>query len=73
MMMLVEFSLLIYLQNTERMQKEHELEIELDGPTLFDHGSRALHGEPSAYSDLVEGFVDNIRLLARKAKEFGGN
>ncbi|EOO02393.1 putative mrna-capping enzyme subunit beta protein [Phaeoacremonium minimum UCRPA7] len=58
---------------TERVQKEHELEIEVDGPALVDHGTRALHGELSAYAELVEGFVDNIRLLARKAKEFGGN
>ncbi|KAL6701488.1 hypothetical protein J3F84DRAFT_10035 [Trichoderma pleuroticola] len=56
--------------NTQRMDKEHELEIELDHQALLDQGRRAMSGAPHRYQELVEGFVDNVRLLARKAKEF---
>ncbi|KAL7906055.1 mRNA triphosphatase CET1 [Trichoderma velutinum] len=56
--------------NTQRMDKEHELEIELNHLALLDQGRRAMSGAPHRYQELVEGFVDNVRLLARKAKEF---
>lgn len=52
------------------MDKEHELEIELNHLALLDQGRRAMSGAPHRYQELVEGFVDNVRLLARKAKEF---
>lgn len=58
------------LKNTQRMDKEHELEIELNHLALLDQGRRAMSGAPHRYQELVEGFVDNVRLLARKAKEF---
>jgi hypothetical protein len=58
------------VQNTQRMDKEHELEIELNHLALLDQGRRAMSGAPHRYQELVEGFVDNVRLLARKAKEF---
>ncbi|KAF3056765.1 mRNA-capping enzyme subunit beta [Trichoderma lentiforme] len=53
-----------------RMDKEHELEIELNHLALLDQGRRAMNGASHRYQELVEGFVDNVRLLARKAKEF---
>ncbi|KAL7939258.1 putative mRNA capping nucleoside-triphosphatase [Trichoderma chlorosporum] len=56
--------------NSQRMDKEHELEIELSYLALLDQGRRAMSGAPHRYQELVEGFVDNVRLLARKAKEF---
>ncbi|EHK19305.1 uncharacterized protein TRIVIDRAFT_49486 [Trichoderma virens Gv29-8] len=56
--------------NTQRMDKEHELEIELNHLALLEQGRRAISGAPHRYQELVEGFVDNVRVLARKAKEF---
>lgn len=56
--------------NTQRMDKEHELEIELNHLALLEQGRRAMSGAPHRYQELVEGFVDNVRVLARKAKEF---
>lgn len=52
------------------MDKEHELEIELSPDILIEQGRRAMDGGPHRYSELVEGLVDNVRVLARKANEF---
>lgn len=49
--------------------KIHELEIELDAGAVIDQGGRAMRGEPHNYDFLVEGFVNNIRMLARKARD----
>ena len=54
-------------QNTQRTDKEHELEIELDSAKLIEQGQRVRNGEPHAYQELVTGLVDNVRILARKA------
>lgn len=56
--------------NSQRMDKEHELEIEMNPQVLIDQGRKALSGAPHRYQEFVEGFVDNVRVLARKAKEF---
>ncbi|KAF5022561.1 hypothetical protein F66182_5394 [Fusarium sp. NRRL 66182] len=53
-----------------RMEKEHELEIELNPKTLIDQGRKAANGGAHRYQELVEGFVDNVRVLARKARDF---
>ncbi|KAM0551914.1 hypothetical protein ACHAPJ_008253 [Fusarium lateritium] len=53
-----------------RMDKEHELEIELNPKLLIDQGRKAANGGVHRYQELVEGFVDNIRVLARKARDF---
>ena len=57
-------------QKTDRIEKEHELEIELAPGILLDQGRKALSGAPHRYPELVEGFVDNVRVLSRKAREF---
>lgn len=57
-------------QNAVRPGKEHELEIELAPDILIDQGRKALAGSEHRYQELVEGFVDNIRVLARKAREY---
>ncbi|GAB1317745.1 mRNA-capping enzyme subunit beta [Madurella fahalii] len=57
--------------NTQRQEKEHELEVEVDPVPLIDQGRRAMENQPHQYVDVVEGLVNNIRVLARKAKEFG--
>lgn len=58
-----------YFQGAQRMEKEHELEIELNPTVLVDQGRRASGGQPHRYQELVEGFVDNVRVLARKARD----
>lgn len=58
-------------QKMEREEKEHELEIELSAGTLIEQGRRARNGEAHAYPELVEGLVDNVRILARRAKALG--
>lgn len=58
-------------QNSQRTEKEHELEIEVSPEIVLDQGNRAMNGAPHRYQELIEGLVDNVRLLARKAREFG--
>lgn len=50
--------------------KEHELEIELASSVLIDQGRKAMNGGVHKYQELVEGFVDNVRVLAREARQF---
>lgn len=57
-------------QNSQRVEKEHELEIELAPGIVIDQGQRAMSGGPHRYQELVEGLIDNVRVLARKAAEF---
>ncbi|KAK7416810.1 mRNA-capping enzyme subunit beta [Neonectria punicea] len=52
----------------QRMDKQHELEIELDPMITLDQGRKAISGAPHRYQELVEGFIDNVRVLARKAQ-----
>jgi hypothetical protein len=53
------------------MEKEHELEIELASQIVLDQGAKAMSGGSHRYQELIEGFLDNVRVLARKAREFG--
>ncbi|ESZ91092.1 hypothetical protein SBOR_8525 [Sclerotinia borealis F-4128] len=50
-----------------RAEKEHELEIELSTAAVKEQGLKARNGEPNDYAKLVEGLIDNVRLLARTA------
>lgn len=43
----------------------HELEIEVSSAEVRRQGLLAQRGEISQYEDLVKGFVDNVRVLAR--------
>lgn len=52
-------------QGSEFLEKEHELEVEVDTRAVLDQGNRARSGQPHDYLALVEGFVNNIRVLAR--------
>lgn len=47
------------------MEKEHELEIEVSAAAVRDQGKRAMTGQPHKYSELIEGLMDNVRVLAR--------
>jgi polynucleotide 5'-triphosphatase len=48
-----------------RTDKEHELEIEISTAAIREQGQRAAAGEANEYVSLVEGFLDNMRVLAR--------
>ncbi len=61
------------MQNTQRLEKEHELEIEIAPGMLIEQGQRAANQQQHAYQELVDGFIDNIRLLARKARAFANS
>lgn len=53
-------------QSGQQSDKEHELEVEIHGMDAFRlHGQRLKEGLPSDYVQMVNGFVDNIRLLQR--------
>ena len=52
-------------QGINRAEKEHELEIELSTAAVREQGLRAAAGERHEYLALVEGLVNNVRLLAR--------
>lgn len=43
--------------------------MELSPGIVIEQGRRLMGGEPHKYPELVESFVDNVRLLARKVNE----
>lgn len=49
--------------------KDHELEIELESRVLYEHGHLLMKGEPNRYADLVDGLIDNVRVLARRCPQ----
>ncbi|KAJ1324519.1 polynucleotide 5'-triphosphatase [Microdochium nivale] len=51
---------------TKPTNKEHELEVELDAKAVLEHCNRARQGLPHKFPELVEGLLDNIRVLARR-------
>ena len=52
-------------QATSKTDKEHELEIEVSSEEVRRQGLLAQSGQISQYEDLIRGFVDNVRVLAR--------
>jgi len=44
-----------------------EVEIEVSTTSIREHGGKALKGLPHQYPELVEGLLDNYRVLAREA------
>ncbi|KGO76444.1 hypothetical protein PITC_073260 [Penicillium italicum] len=53
-------------QQPGKNEFEHELEVEVSAEDIRRQGQLAMSGDPkNQYEDLVKGFVDNIRLLAR--------
>jgi hypothetical protein len=45
--------------------KRHELEVEVNASALQDQGRRVLDGGPNHYVQVVQGFLNNVRLLTR--------
>ncbi|KAI4250131.1 MAG: hypothetical protein L6R40_000303 [Gallowayella cf. fulva] len=50
-------------------EKEHELEIELSTAAVREQIHRVLNQQPNAYEDLIKGFIDNVRTVARYCKD----
>jgi polynucleotide 5'-triphosphatase len=53
------------LQGVDQLEKSHELEIEVSTRAILQQGRLAANEEPNEYPALVEGFLDNMRILAR--------
>jgi hypothetical protein len=51
---------------SQSSKREHELEIEISTETIRQELANLREGRPSRYEDLVKGFVDNVRILARR-------
>lgn len=47
------------------MKKEHELEVEISSRVLREQAELLRRGAPNSYADLIQGLVDNVRVLAR--------
>lgn len=57
---------IIGIANKPQIKKEHELEIELNAGLVLKQGDLLMNNAPHNYSELIEGMVDNIRLLVQK-------
>ncbi|KHJ35428.1 putative beta rna 5 -triphosphatase [Erysiphe necator] len=57
------------VNNDLRTEKEHELEIEISTSAVIDQGRRASRGDPNEYLPLVEGLLNNVRVLSRFVNE----
>ncbi|KAL8767293.1 MAG: hypothetical protein Q9209_006131 [Squamulea sp. 1 TL-2023] len=51
-----------------KVEKKHELEIELSTAAFREQALRALRGQENRYDDLIKGFVDNVRIVVRHCK-----
>ena len=57
----------IDLTQVSALTVTHELEVEVDADVIRQEGQMLLQGEKSSnYEEIVKGFVDNVRILARK-------
>ena len=61
-------TILTGVQGVNRTEKEHELEIEVSTAAIQDQGQRAAAGQAEGYLALVEGFLNNYRVLSRYAE-----
>lgn len=52
-------------QSTSKTDKEHELEVEVSSEEVRRQGQLAQSGQVNQYEELIRGFVDNVRVLAR--------
>ena len=52
-------------QSTSKTDKEHELEVEVSSEEVRRQGQLAQSGQINQYEELIRGFVDNVRVLAR--------
>lgn len=54
------------INGVNQIKREHELEIEVSTHALIDQGRRAQAKQPNEYQSLVEGFLNNVRVLAKR-------
>ncbi|TQS37496.1 hypothetical protein Golomagni_02025, partial [Golovinomyces magnicellulatus] len=57
--------------NLKRTEKEHELEIEVSTEAIIDQGRRAASGQANEFLPLIEGFLNNVRVISRFIAEVG--
>ncbi|TAQ87012.1 hypothetical protein B7494_g4663 [Chlorociboria aeruginascens] len=62
---LTQVSQNVTINGVDRVGKEHELEVEVDTEMVREMGEKAVNADTKPYLSLVEGFLDNIRVLAR--------
>ncbi|POS84867.1 hypothetical protein EPUL_003174 [Erysiphe pulchra] len=59
----------VLVNNDPRTEKEHELEIEISTSAVMDQGRRAARGDLNEFLPLVEGLLNNVRVLSRFVNE----
>ncbi|KAL8414454.1 hypothetical protein RB594_005623 [Gaeumannomyces avenae] len=57
---------IIGIANKAQTKREHELEIELNAGLVLKQGDLLMSNSPHNYSELIEGMVDNVRLLVQR-------
>lgn len=62
------FSIDLTRVDTPGMPPTYELELELDANVARDQCALAAQGRTSAFTPVVEGFVDNLTLLMKQAR-----
>ncbi|KAF2440585.1 mRNA triphosphatase CET1 [Karstenula rhodostoma CBS 690.94] len=53
-------------QVTQDGQRIHELELELESSVLLEHGDRVRNQQPNEYESLINGMINNLRVLSRE-------
>ena len=53
-------------QVTQDSHKVHELELELHSDVLLEHGDRVRNGQPNDFEPLINGMINNLRVLSRE-------
>lgn len=53
------------IQAMSKTDKEHELEVEVSSDEVRRQGLLARTGQANQYEELITGFVNNVRVLAR--------
>ena len=62
---LKQFNLTPMIQAMSKTDKEHELEVEVSSDEVRRQGLLARSGQVNQYEELITGFVNNVRVLAR--------
>ncbi|KAL8663525.1 MAG: hypothetical protein Q9202_003835 [Teloschistes flavicans] len=50
-------------ESNSKMEKEHELEVEISSQTIREQGQLAMQKQENKYMELIKGFIDNVRTL----------
>ncbi|KAI9846119.1 MAG: mRNA-capping enzyme subunit beta [Thelocarpon superellum] len=55
----------MHSDGASRVEKEHELEVEVSAERIREQGLLAQAGQSAQYEDIIQGFVNNVRILTR--------